>query len=354
MSRKRNPENKGLPSRWRFLKNAYYYDVPEFYRAKWDNKRLFRLGSTQFEAYKEWALRLERIEIVKDVGDLLDEYAKLVVPTKAVACHQCQYAYIKKLKEVFGSMPIESLRPKHIYAFSKGCLDGGKTSGRGEIEVLRHACTKAVEWGYIDTHPFIGQVRLARPEPRDRYIEDWEVQEMFTLNCRRKKGSVAMIQAYLRLKMMTGMARGDLLRLTTANFGDSGIPIQRHKTAKKTGKRTIYLWTPDLRVAIDAAIKARPCLSPFLFCNSKGHSYLNEETGRADGFDSMWGRFVDRVLKETKVTRRFTEHDFRAKTASDAESSDHARALLSHVDVNTTNRVYRRKPETVTPLKSVV
>ena len=277
MSRKRNPENKGLPSRWRFLKNAYYYDVPELYRAKWDNKRLFRLGSTQFEAYKEWALRLERIEIVKDVGDLLD-----------------------------------------------------------------------------DTHPFIGQVRLARPEPRDRYIEDWEVQEMFTLNCRRKKGSVAMIQAYLRLKMMTGMARGDLLRLTTANFGDSGIPIQRHKTAKKTGKRTIYLWTPDLRLAIDAAIKARPCLSPFLFCNSKGHSYLNEENGRADGFDSMWGRFVDRVLKETKVTRRFTEHDFRAKTASDAESSEHARALLSHVDVNTTNRVYRRKPETVTPLKSVV
>jgi hypothetical protein len=29
-------------------------------------------------------------------------------------------------------------------------------------------------------------------------------------------------------------------------------------------------------------------------------------------------------------------------------------ALLSHADINTTNRVYRRKPETVTPLKSVV
>lgn len=354
MSRKRNPENRGLPSRWRFLKNAYYYDVPKLERAKWDNKQIFRLGSTQAEAYKTWALRLERFENVKKVSELLDEYAKLVIPEKAPSSHTSQFAYVRKLKEVFGAMSIQNVKPKDIYAFSKACLDGGKTSGRGEIEVLRHAFTKAVEWGYIDRHPFIGQVRLAQHQPRDRYIEDWEVQEMFTLDSRRKKGSVAMVQAYLRLKMMTGMSRGDLLRLTTSNFTEQGILIQRHKTAKKTGKRTLYQWTPELRAAIDTAIQARPCLSPFLFCNAKGRGYLNEETGLAHGFDSVWKRFVERVMKETKVSRKFTDHDFRAKAASDAESAEHARALLSHADINTTNRVYRRKPETVTPLKSVV
>lgn len=65
----------------------------------------------------------------------------------------------------------------------------------------------------------------------------------------------------------------------------------------------------------------------------------------------MWGRFMDRVLKETKVTERFTEHDLRAICASNAESLEHARALLSHGDARTTEAIYRWKPERVRPLK---
>ena len=56
--------------------------------------------------------------------------------------------------------------------------------------------------------------------------------------------------------------------------------------------------------------------------------------------------------KETKVIKRFTEHDLRAKCASDAESLEHARALLSHADARTTEAIYRRKPERVKPLNS--
>lgn len=42
---------------------------------------------------------------------------------------------------------------------------------------------------------------------------------------------------------------------------------------------------------------------------------MDEERGTANGWDSMWGRFVERVLKETKVTERFTEHDLRASAS---------------------------------------
>jgi integrase len=56
-------------------------------------------------------------------------------------------------------------------------------------------------------------------------------------------------------------------------------------------------------------------------------------------------------MKETKVTERFTEHDIRAKAASDAESLEHAQALLSHADSRTTKRIYRRKPERVKPVR---
>ena len=56
-------------------------------------------------------------------------------------------------------------------------------------------------------------------------------------------------------------------------------------------------------------------------------------------------------MEETKVEERFTEHDLRAKCASDAETLEHARQLLSHADGKITERVYRRKPEFVKPLR---
>ena len=64
----------------------------------------------------------------------------------------------------------------------------------------------------------------------------------------------------------------------------------------------------------------------------------------------MWKRFMERVKSETKVTDHFTEHDLRAKVASDAESLERARALLAHSDSRTTNKIYRRKAERVVPL----
>lgn len=60
---------------------------------------------------------------------------------------------------------------------------------------------------------------------------------------------------------------------------------------------------------------------------------------------------MDRVLKETQVKQRFNEHDLRAKCASDAETLEHARALMAHADSRITERVYRRKPEMVKPLR---
>ena len=100
------------------------------------------------------------------------------------------------------------------------------------------------------------------------------------------------------------------------------------------------------------ALAARPVhISPWLFCNRRGECYIKGLMETANGFDSMWGTFFDRVLAETKVTDRFHEHDMRANVASDATSLEHARALLAHSDSRMTERAYRRKPERVLPLR---
>jgi len=130
-----------------------------------------------------------------------------------------------------------------------------------------------------------------------------------------------------------------------ADCRDDGIHVTAHKTASSSGKRTIYEWTAERRAAVDEAVRVRPVLAPYLFCTRKGQCYMNEMTGNAPGWSSMWQRFMDRVLAETEVKERFTEHDLRAKVGSDAESVERARALLQHADTRTTQRVYRRKPE---------
>ena len=56
-------------------------------------------------------------------------------------------------------------------------------------------------------------------------------------------------------------------------------------------------------------------------------------------------------MKETGVTERFQERDLRAKVASDSGSLVEASERLGHADTAITQRVYRRKPVRVQPLK---
>jgi hypothetical protein len=354
MPRKRNKENIGLPARWKIEHGAVYYQVPKGLEDRWDGKKKFRLGTTLPEAYKEWAKRLESVDQSKTIGALLDRYALEEVPAKGARTQVENQRAIRHLRGVFGNEPMTGIRPQHIYQYVDKRKETPVAANRA-VDVLSHAFTMAVKWGYIDRHPFKGEVRLEGEKPRDRYIEDWEIVECLAMESKRKKGSVLAIQAYIRIKLLTGMARSDLLRIDPMpgkNFTDEGIQITRHKTEGKTGKTTIYEWTPELRAAVDLALSVRPVdIAPFLFCTRKGEGYINEKKGTASGWDSMWQRFMERVMDETNIKVRFTEHDLRAKCASDAESLDHARALLSHVDSEVTRRIYRRRPERVKPGK---
>ena len=57
-----------------------------------------------------------------------------------------------------------------------------------------------------------------------------------------------------------------------------------------------------------------------------------------------------KVLSRTSVKERFTEHDLRAKVASDTDV-EHARQLLGHSNQEITERTYRRKAEKITPVR---
>lgn len=346
---KRNAENKGLPARWQLKHGAYYYRVPKGLEYLWGDKQVYRLGKTLPEAYKTWADHIEKPAPVRTIGQLLDRYVLEVVPKKAQTTQAGNLVFIRTLRATFGDFPMEAIKPKHIYQYVDKRTS--KISAHREIEILSHAFTKAVQWGYIDRHPFKGEIRLEGEPPRTRYVEDWELVEALALPSTRTKGSVRVIQAYLKIKLLTGLRRGDLLKLSIPkNLLEDGIHVTPGKTEKSTGKRLIIEWTDELRAAVAEAKRMRPVLSSHLFCNRRGECYM-KENGTANGWDSMWGRFMDRLLTETKIEKRFTEHDMRAKCGSDLDTLAHAQQLLAHADSRTTKKIYRRKPERVKPLR---
>lgn len=145
--------------------------------------------------------------------------------------------------------------------------------------------------------------------------------------------------------------------LLTANELDfirayrAAIHVTISKTKHSTGKKVVYEWSPELRQAVGDAKSIHPALSPYLFCNRFGKCYVNLEKGTVSSGNNHWQNCMNRVLKDTKVTESFTEHDLRAKVGSDAESLERARQLLAHSDARVTERVYRRKPEGIKPVK---
>src|ERR1700730_13668363 len=203
------------------------------------------------------------------IRDLLQRYAIEVIPTKAAATQRGDNLALVNLRKVFGDMRLAGLGPRHLYRYvdTRVNKQGEKYHSTGvfEIRIFKHVFTKAVEWGLLSRHPFKGEVRLKGAKPRSRYVEDWEIIEVLSLVPKRKSGSVLMLQAYIRVKMLIGIRRGDMLRLRMSDITDAGIKVRPHKTANSTGLVRTYEWTPALRTAVDMALAARPVdLAPWL------------------------------------------------------------------------------------------
>lgn len=339
----RLPENKALPSGWRHKHGAYYYRPPVNLRPLWDGRTEYRLGKTLSEAYRVWADKLELYADAKTMAELLDRYALEVVPMKAPKTQESNNISIPKLRAVFGHMLIDAVKPKHVYQYRDLRGKQGRSAANHDIALLSHAFTKAIEWGLCENHPIKSKVTKFSVKPRKRYVEDWEVKEAL-------KVASPFIKSYIRLKLATGLRRGDLLSITMTDITDEGLHAHPRKTAHTSGKRLVYTWSDELRAAIEEA-KAlrRKIYCPWLFHTNKGQPYI-KENGSAAGFSSIWQRFMAKVLSETAVKDRFTEHDLRAKVASDVDG-DHARRLLGHASSQITERVYRRKPDMIKPAK---
>jgi len=150
------------------------------------------------------------------------------------------------------------------------------------------------------------------------------------------------LRLYLDLEALTGMRKGDMLKLRLDSITSEGLSIVQGKT----GRRLIYEWSPELRDAIEGIRKLRrPVRSLHLFTTRDGQPFT------AKGFNSAWQRAMKAAIKNGLLC--FTEHDLRAKVVTDARNAGmDAQRLAGHKNSAMTDRyVKSRQVKRVKPLR---
>lgn len=348
----RNKENKPLPSRWRYKHGAYYYRVPKGLESQWDGKQDFRLGKTLSEAHRVFASRVKSLENITRMEQLCDRYEIEVVPKKKPATQKSNHYSFQRIRPAFAGNNVADIEPVHIYQYRDHI---GKTESQKkanlDLEVLSHMFTMSIEWGIRIDHPMTNKkVVKFSLKPKDRYVEDWELKAFLSV-------ASNFLKAYLKLKGLTGLDKGDLLSIKSSGIGKDRLTVAARKKTAKAHKNNRDRFFPyfdkdgsptGIKEAIDEilAIKGRPHITQYLFCTThgrnRGRPYIKED-GATSGFDSMWQRTMTKALKETDLVEKFTEHDLRAKVASDIETDEQAQRQLDHSSVQTTRKTYRRK-----------
>jgi len=371
MVRQRNRENKPYPKGWRVrrrgtVRSDYVisYRVPKTVKHLWDDKSEFELGraktlpSAEKMAYKEWERRIVVSENIFTMSQLFNRYIKDVIPNKAAATKKSNIYSMKRLKSVIpATMPVNQFKTHMAFQYRDQCAQKESPKKANlDLQVLSHCFTKAFEWGCdIIEHPIKGKVPKIQIKPRDRYVSDDELAAFLTV-CN------PMQRVYIPLKIATGKDKSMLLSIRMADIKDDGLHFPKRKKISSNAKAKSSVMpfydqngeSTGLREIIDDIIEWRKKHSKigsiWLFSTKQGQPYIKPD-GTTSAFDSPWQRNMKKASSEGILDEKFTEHDLCAKTASDAETLEHAANMRGHLNKATTHNVYRRKPDIVMPLK---
>lgn len=317
------------PLRWVRKHGAIYYRPPAAVQARWDGKAWFRLGTTEPEAWATWYARTEAAEEVRTMADVLDTYARRELPKLAPKSQKDYARTLLVLRQVFGKMLPAHVRPAHVAKMMDRMAPVAANRARA---VLSSVMATAVRIGAIDRNP-VREVRRNRETARRRYVTHEELAA-FLGHCS------PFLRAYVGLKVLTGLRQAQLLELRLSDWNGTTLSVP----AAKGGVPAVYSGD-GLADAVHAALelrRGRAVRGLTLFAARTGAPYSG------DGFRAMWQRAMRAYV--AGGGERFTEHDLRAKVASDADDPRRARDLLGHQTSAITERVYQRRSRLVSVL----
>lgn len=326
MGRKRSI-NHSLPPRMN-LKGKTYYHVSTDAPRKWT-----KLGQDLSIAKRLWAeIEGEKLDPNNATfSGIADRYRKEVFPTKAPQTQRDNEKELSRLVAVFGNLPIESIKPKHIKEYLDRRGKEAPIRANREKALFSHIFNCARGWGYTDAPNPCAGVKGHRETGRDRYIEDNEFSAVW-------EKAHYTVQDAMDLAYLTGQRPADLLKFNRGDIQDGALLITQNKTGKKLRINIVG----ELGTLIERIIGRQHSVMG-------GDAMLQDGNGQRLTYGALRTRF-DKARKAAKVDFQF--RDIRAKTATDTGDLARSQQLLGHKTRAMTEHYTRnRKGETVEPLK---
>lgn len=325
---------------------SYYYECP---RDEAGKRKAIALGTDLVQAKLKWA-ELEGLKREAAPLDPADTSVRAIhtrytawaaIPAQSglePRTLRDRDRYWKSLDPVFGSVPIDALRPEHMLQYFDA--RSSKVSAKKEIKFLSVVCNWARSRGFMTApNPVAGVTRQMKvKETRDIYVTD----DMLALVY---KHADPIIQDALDLAYLTGQRPADVLKMRWSQVAEGALWVQQGKTKQKL---RIDI-AGELALLLDR-IKARGLIGMTILADPKGQAL------KAFGyFRSHFDKARAAAAKEAGELGiefvRFQFRDLRAKAASDIESMAQARKLLGHATEEMTRHYVRtRVGERVSPI----
>lgn len=335
MSPRKRANDNGMPSYVYWKDGAWRLMSPPHLRVYLPGQKTwYRLGKEKQEALTAYAELMGNLQKETGMAKLFNRYDAEVIPHKAERTRKDNRKELKKLRAVFEKMHPSQVTTQHCQQYLDHRGKQSRTQANHEIALLSHIFRKAMQWGVVTQNPVKG-VEKHKIKARDRYVEDWELDEFLSV-------ATPFIKAYVEFKLLTGLRQGDILALPLNALREDGIAVK----TRKTGRRGLIQWVPELEKAVADLKACNPKQGLTLICDRFGKPLNNS------AFHNRWGACMRQALKDTRLSDRFTEHDLRAKHATELDDAGgNATDNLLHDDRRTTKTYLRsRKATTITPL----
>lgn len=328
--RRSNPEN--LPPRVYKKHGGYYLFVP----GKW-----ILLGKAwDLEARTRWAELAGEAAPKGTVAELLSQYEKRVIPTKAKRTQEDNLRELVRIRAVFGRMLVDDLKLRHASKYLEE--RGAKVRGNREIALFSHAIRWGMNEGLCefdqDRHPF-ELLMYNKEKPRDRLVTSEELDRFVTF----ARCVCPAIAGLLWLMDLTVQRRVDLLALRKPAIKQEGLEIIQ----SKRGARLLIEWTDELRAAIayalgvhQAELAKKNIASLYVLSTRDGQRYSDA------GVKALHARTMRAAMRTDRgppvIIDRFRMQDIRPKGVSDVGGGKRGKDLAGHRTQTTTDRIYDR------------
>ena len=144
-----------------------------------------------------------------------------------------------QLLPTFGARRLDRIPRETVHSWFDRYSRTAPAGANRTLDVLRQIFNHAVACGHVATNPTRGVRRNRRPK-LTRFLSRAEVDRLHAaLDAHRGRGSGEQQAEIIRLLLLTGCRKGEIVRLRWSEVGEASL----HLTGSKTGPRTVVLNT---------------------------------------------------------------------------------------------------------------